>query len=360
MEDLIGDLTAVPQPIEVKLFGDDPAALENAAKKVGAAIGKLQGVIEVVDGLRVAGDAISLHVDPGAAAQQGLDPGAVASQVEALIGGTKATQVRVGEQLLDVRVRGTRRSARPRERDGSVCLWSRPTAIWCDVGQVASVSIEAGQKQLTREDLAPFIDVTARLEGRDLGSAMKEVRQDSGRIWACRRRSGSIMAGSTPSSRKASADMAMVFAAALLARSAAVDVVCSRISDGRFRRSRRCCCPRRGADADLWLTGIELDISALMGLTMVIGMVTELIVFFFAEIDSVRQAITMADLARSGRETFTSDSHVCASSPFSRFRPWRWASVAAAGLQQPARHRNHLRPHRRRSAGPAVPPRNGK
>jgi hypothetical protein len=28
MEDLIGDLTAVPQPIEIKLFGDNPAELE--------------------------------------------------------------------------------------------------------------------------------------------------------------------------------------------------------------------------------------------------------------------------------------------------------------------------------------------
>ena len=34
MEDLIGDLTAVPQPIEVKLFGDDPTVLIATAEKV--------------------------------------------------------------------------------------------------------------------------------------------------------------------------------------------------------------------------------------------------------------------------------------------------------------------------------------
>ena len=48
----------------------------------------------------------AIKVDPGAALQQGLDPDAVASQLEALVGGTAATQVRVGEQLIDVRVRG--------------------------------------------------------------------------------------------------------------------------------------------------------------------------------------------------------------------------------------------------------------
>ena len=51
------------------------------------------------------GDAISVRIEPGAAEQRGLDPAAVADQVESLIGGAKATQVRVGEQLLDVRVR---------------------------------------------------------------------------------------------------------------------------------------------------------------------------------------------------------------------------------------------------------------
>ena len=33
----------------------------------------------------------------------------------------------------------------------------------------------------------------------------------------------------------------------------------------------------------LWITGTELDISALMGLTMVVGMLTELAIFYLAE-----------------------------------------------------------------------------
>ena len=57
MEDLIGDLTAVPQPIEIELFGSDPVALRDAAGRTAGAIGKINGVVEVVDGLRVAGDA---------------------------------------------------------------------------------------------------------------------------------------------------------------------------------------------------------------------------------------------------------------------------------------------------------------
>ncbi|MGJ8586386.1 MAG: efflux RND transporter permease subunit [Marinosulfonomonas sp.] len=42
----------------------------------------------------------------------------------------------------------------------------------------------------------------------------------------------------------------------------------------------------------LWITGIELNISALMGLTMVVGMVTELVIFFLAEIDTTNEVST--------------------------------------------------------------------
>jgi multidrug efflux pump subunit AcrB len=37
----------------------------------------------------------------------------------------------------------------------------------------------------------------------------------------------------------------------------------------------------------LWLTGIELNIMALMGLTMVIGIVTEVAIFYFTEFDGL-------------------------------------------------------------------------
>jgi len=283
MEDLIGDLTAVPQPVEIKLFGDDPVALEQAARKVGGAIGKVSGVVEVVDGLRVAGDAIQVKVDPGAALQQGLDPDAVATQIEALVGGASATQVRVGEQLIDVRVRGPG-SLRARADEVAQLPVTAPDGHTVRVGQIAKVSVLAGQKQLTREDLAPFIDVTARLENRDLGSAMTEIRSMVKKLSlppSIRVDYGGLYAQQQQSFR----DLAMVFAAALLLSALLLTLLYERIAwtvAALVTVLLSAACVLCG----LWLTGIELDISALMGLTMVVGMVSELIVFFFAELDT--------------------------------------------------------------------------
>ena len=50
----------------------------------------------------------------------------------------------------------------------------------------------------------------------------------------------------------------------------------------------------------LWLTGTELDISALMGLTMVVGMITELAIFFLAELPT-GAPVTAEGLLEAGR-----------------------------------------------------------
>jgi Cu/Ag efflux pump CusA len=57
MEDLIGDLTAVPQPVEIKLFADNPAQLPAVAQGVADRIAKIPGIVSVLNGINPAGDA---------------------------------------------------------------------------------------------------------------------------------------------------------------------------------------------------------------------------------------------------------------------------------------------------------------
>ncbi|TCM20651.1 CzcA family heavy metal efflux pump [Novosphingobium sp. PhB165] len=281
MEDLIGDLTAVPQPIEVKLFGDDPAQLEASAGKVVTALGKIDGVVEVASGLRVAGDAIIIKVDRAAAAMAGLDPAVVAGQVEAQVGGTIATRILAGEQVIDVRVRLPQELRQRADALGALTLRA-PDGRTVPLRSIAAISIAAGQRQITREDLAPFIPVTARLEGKDLGTGMSEVqtavaalhlpagvRVDYGGLYAQQQQSFS--------------DLTTVFVAALLLSALLLTLLFERWAFtaaviGTVLLSTA------AVFVGLWLTGTELDISALMGLTMVIGMITELAIFYLAEL----------------------------------------------------------------------------
>jgi CzcA family heavy metal efflux pump len=298
MEDLIGDLTAVPEPIEVKLFGYDPKVLSASAVKVGDAIGKIPGVVEVVDGQRVAGDTINIHVDPGLAAQQGLDPQAVSDQLSALIGGAQATQMRLGEQLVAVRVRGPA-DLRQRADMLSNLPLTAPDGHTLRVGQVATVTIVAGQKQLTREDLAPYVAVTARLEGRDLGSGMKAVQATVAGLHlpaSIRVDYGGLYA----EQQKSFTDLAVVFTAALLLSALLLTVLFERFT-WTVAALLTVLLSVGAVLCGLWITGIELDISALMGLTMVVGMVTELAIFYLAEIETEGPP-TRQSLLEAGRK----------------------------------------------------------
>ncbi|MEA3012531.1 MAG: hypothetical protein QOD42_1076 [Sphingomonadales bacterium] len=298
MEDLIGDLTAVPQPIEVKLFADDPAALAGAAGRVSEAIGHVDGVVEVVDGLRVAGDALIVHIRPGALAQHGLDADAVASQIETLVGGTAATRIRAGEQLLDVRVRAPADIRQRAEQIARLPL-TAPDGHNLVVGQIADVRVEAGQQQLTREDLAPFVAVTARLEGRDLGSAMRDVRSTVAGLHlppGIRVDYGGLYA----EQQKSFSDLTTVFVAALLLIALLLTILYERLA-WTLAAILTVLLSAAAVLIGLWLTGLELNISALMGLTMVVGMVTELVIFYLAEIDQ-RRAIDGDSLHEAGRK----------------------------------------------------------
>jgi len=296
MEDLIGDLTAVPQPIEVKLFGDDPKVLADSAKRVGGAMAKITGVVEIVDGLRVAGDALTIKVSPAAALQQGLDPETVATQIEALIAGASGTQLRIGEQLVTARVR-IAPQWRSRADDIARLPLVAPDGHLVRVGQVATVSVTPGQEQITREDLAPFIAVTARLDGRDLGSGMKDVRA----AVAALRLPASVRVdygGLYAQQQQSFSDLTLVFVAALLLTALLLTLLFERMA-WTAATIATVLLSAAAVMCGLWITGIELDISALMGLTMVVGMVTELVIFLLAELPA-DGAIDAATLREAG------------------------------------------------------------
>ncbi|MEO5494966.1 MAG: efflux RND transporter permease subunit [Sphingomonas sp.] len=285
MEDLIGDLTAVPQPIEVKLFGDNPEELSASTEKVVGALEKISGVVEVASGLRVAGDAIIIKVDRAAAALAGVDPDVVSKQIETQTGGTIATQILAGEQVVDVRVTVPQELRRRADSLGTMMVRAtdgRTVAL----RQIASIIIAAGQPQITREDLAPFIPVTARLEGKDLGSAMNDVQAAVAGL----KLPSSVRVdygGLYQQQKQSFRDLTTVFIAALLLSMLLLTIL---FENWAFTAAviGTVMLSTTAVFMGLWLTGTELDISALMGLTMVVGMLTELAIFYLAELEPGR------------------------------------------------------------------------
>ncbi|MEO6075360.1 MAG: efflux RND transporter permease subunit, partial [Dokdonella sp.] len=176
MEDLIGDLLSNPQPIQVKLFGPDMPTLRSLAKTVAARISALSGVVEVFDGTRIAGDAIEIRVDRVRASREGLGADAVTLQIQSLLAGTISGQIQSGEKLIGIRVWTAGELRQRVEQIGALPLRA-PDGHTLPLQRVASITIANGQAQQDRDNLRPAVEVTARLENRDLGSAMVDVKK---------------------------------------------------------------------------------------------------------------------------------------------------------------------------------------
>ena len=176
--DLIGDLTSEPQPIEVKLFSNDIEFLKKKAVEVEEQIGneKVKGVVDSKDGLVYAGPSLSLRPKYAEMERFGLTASDLAAAVNAGMMGETASSVLEGDRVIAIRVLVDRkqidRVAKLRELPLRV-----PDGSLVKLSQVATIEETAGQLELHREDLRQYVAFTARLEKRDLGSAIAEIKK---------------------------------------------------------------------------------------------------------------------------------------------------------------------------------------
>lgn len=280
MEDLIGDLTAVPQPIEVKLYGDDPQKLFKTAPKVADAIRRIPGVVGVRTGVVLAGDALVIKVDRRKAALVGVNPASATQQVQAFLNGVVTAQIQEGPKLVGVRVWVPAENRAQVSQVRDIPLRS-PSGQIFPLSQIATVDTVAGQPQIVRDDLKPMVAVTGRISGRDMGSTVADVVQalkapgliDPGTYYD--------LGGLYRQQQIAFQGLIAVFGAATC-----LVVLLLLFIYENFRVVLAIMtvplCAVAAVFVGLWATGVELNITAMMGMTMVVGIVTEVAIFYFS------------------------------------------------------------------------------
>src|SRR5258708_40276832 len=92
LQDMIGDLTSQPEPVVIKLFSQDGQLLNETAPRVADAIGKVHGVVDILDGVQhtISGPAVTFQVNSAVAARAGFSPEAVATDAVAILEGEPA------------------------------------------------------------------------------------------------------------------------------------------------------------------------------------------------------------------------------------------------------------------------------
>jgi CzcA family heavy metal efflux pump len=173
LQDMIGDLEGAPEPIEVKLFGPNMDVLEKAADEVGKKLQNIPGIVDYL-GIQKGNPGISFQVDPLLAGRLGMTVEQVSGQIRAGLLGLTETSLRQADRTIDIRVRfpDTFRFDYNRIRQFPILTPEKQIVPLSSLGKVEQVQ---GANQVSRENQRLMVALTARLEGRDLGSAVRDI-----------------------------------------------------------------------------------------------------------------------------------------------------------------------------------------
>jgi len=179
LQDMIGDLSNAPEPVQIKLFSPDAALLRGWAPRVAGAIAKLPGVVDILNGIdnTISNPATIFQVNPTIAARAGFTPEEVSVDASAVLEGEPAaTPVIANDIAYTIRVRYPEQN-RSSLSAMSNTLLNSASGHTATLGSLATVTELPGQTEIRRENLQRDVTVTARLEGTDLGSAIKAVQK---------------------------------------------------------------------------------------------------------------------------------------------------------------------------------------
>ena len=174
--DVIGDLQGNPEPIEVKLFSEDAAALQAKADEVETAIKKVPGVVDTLNGVVISGPAVTFNIDPARASEFGVTANDIAATITTAMTGDAASSILQQDRLIKVRVIFPPDVRTSLDKVKALQVRSSSGQLF-RLDQVSDVDIDKGQAEIERENLRQMISVTGRLEGNDLGTAIRQIQE---------------------------------------------------------------------------------------------------------------------------------------------------------------------------------------
>lgn len=312
LSDMIGDMVGRRQPVVISLSAKDPDVLPAVAGKVADAIKNISGIepSSVDPGTLPTGDALEINVDQAQAAMYQLTATDVKSQVQRYLHGSVITKYMGRVQDVGVRFwvqpqnTGGRGNTTLHRDDLKNLLIQAPNGHAFPLGTIAKIEFVNGQPALFRDNLAQIVSLTAQTNGkRDLGSTVAAVKQILDKPGTLPSGVYYKLGGAYKQQQDAAHGMVITFSAVVLVEIILLLFMYERLSLPLIILFTSLV-STGAVFTGLWLTGTELNITAMMGMVMILGIATEMAIFLVSEYQLLekemppREAIYQAALNR--------------------------------------------------------------
>ena len=273
LQDMVGDLSGDPNPLEVKVFGQDLPATMRTARSIHQLLSQIPGAVDAFDGITPVGSTLDVEVDELEAKRAGLNADQVQHWLETSITGVVVGQILDGDRAIPLRLRYPDRFRMNIDAVAALDI-ANGSGNAAPLRSIARLSSGPAAIERIREDLRPLLRVSARIQGDDLGSVMRALRRRIQTELSLPPGVALEYGGLYASQQRAFAELILVFVAAgtclslvLLVEFGSPAAVVAIVSCSLLSLA--------GSILALWLTATAVNLSSMVGMLMVVGIVAK-------------------------------------------------------------------------------------
>jgi len=279
INDMLGDLMSSVQPIEIKIFGDKPDLLKKYSEQVAGIIEKVDGTADVFNGITIAGPTIEYKPVEEMISRFNLNPDDIHFQIQNLLEGNVIGNILEKEKLTDIRLFSTNQQNKSINEILNSFIYL-PDGTTMQLRDLVKVNIKTGVAEIDRENLKALVMVTGRLNKRDLGSIMRDVKSQIDTKVSLPQ-GFTIMYGGEYAEQQQSFNelLTILITACLLVLS--VLLILFRDVKGSVIILLISLCGLSGSFIALYITDIPLNVGSYTGVIMIVGIIAENAAFTF-------------------------------------------------------------------------------
>ena len=214
---------------------------------------------------------LTIRIKPEAVARFGLTPQNVNDAIYMALWGQETTNVMEGIKLIPVRMRYPQKYASHFEEIQTLPLYFPEIKRTVTLNEIADVEKVPGKTDIEHENLSQVVNIEAQISGRDLGSTAADIQQ----LLHSQHFPPGVtveLSGQYESQQQAFQELLMILILAAL-----IIFIILLFEFNSFRTALAILIGTSlsvsGVFLFLWLSGTTLDISAFMGMIMIIGVV---------------------------------------------------------------------------------------
>ncbi len=279
--DMLGDLMTSVQPIEIKIFGDNVPRLHDYAKQVSDVLQNVKGTADVFDGIVMPGPSLTVEPDYTKIAQYGITPANLQYQVQTNLEGNLAGEVFENNRVAPVRIiyPGSKNKSLDELKQMKIFL---PDGRLKSISELATIKLDEGNPEIDRENLQSMGVVSARLENRDLGSTMKDIKNEVSKKISLPRGYSIAYGGDYAEQQKSFSELLTILIASSILVFAVILFLFKEIKAAIIILIIAVL-GIAGSYLALFITGTPLNVGSYTGLIMIVGIIGENSIFTFLQ-----------------------------------------------------------------------------